>query len=64
MATSDKTEDKYIEREELRESFKKDSLRAWSAFEASGKHLTGEEADAWLARLEDGENTDAPESHD
>lgn len=64
MATFDKIDDRYTEREEMRESYKKDSLRAWSAFETNGKHLTGEEADAWLARLVDGEDTDAPKSHD
>jgi predicted transcriptional regulator len=45
-------------------SFKQDAVRAWDAFQANGKHLTGEEADAWLARLEDGEDTDIPECHD
>lgn len=54
----------YVEREEKRQSFKDDAVRAWNAFQANGKHLTGEEADAWLARLENGEDTDVPECHD
>ena len=43
---------------------KEDTLRVWDAFQANGKHLTGEEADAWLERLENGEDTDFPECHD
>ncbi|HEY4143503.1 CopG family ribbon-helix-helix protein [Pinirhizobacter sp.] len=54
----------YVEREEKRESFKNDALRAWQAFEANGKHLTGDEADAWLGSLENGEDKDIPECHD
>jgi len=50
--------------EEKRESIKNDALRAWNAFRGNGKHLTGEEANAWLARMEDVEDTDVPECHD
>jgi predicted transcriptional regulator len=50
----------YVEREEKRESFKQDALRAWSQYQATGQHVTQEEADAWLAKLERGEDADMP----
>lgn len=53
----------YVEREEKREQFRQHALAAWSDFQASGLHVTAEEADAWLARLEAGEDADAPECH-
>lgn len=39
----------YIEREEKRESFRQDALKAWDEYQATGLHVTAEEADAWLA---------------
>ncbi|CDH19185.1 CopG family ribbon-helix-helix protein [Xenorhabdus bovienii] len=53
----------YVEREEKRESFKQDALRAWEAYQENGLHLTLEEADDWLAKLEAGDNTELPECH-
>ncbi|RMH10310.1 MAG: ribbon-helix-helix protein, CopG family [Gammaproteobacteria bacterium] len=53
----------YVEREEKRESFKRDALRAWEAYQENGRHLTLEEADAWLAKLEAGEDAKLPECH-
>ena len=53
----------YVEREEKRESFKQDALRAWEAYQRTGLHLTLEEADAWLAKLENGEDVEPPECH-
>jgi predicted transcriptional regulator len=61
MATSIK---QYIDREDRREILKQDAQRAWSAYEADGRHLTMEEADAWLARLEGGEDVEPPACHD
>lgn len=54
----------YVEREEKREAFKQDALRAWEAYEENGLHLTLEEADSWLAKLEAGEDAELPECHD
>jgi len=42
---------------------KLDALRAWEEYQATGLHLTGEEVDAWLARLEAGEDIDPPAPH-
>lgn len=53
----------YVEREEKRESFKQDALRAWEAYRENGLHLTLEEADAWLAKLEAGDDAEPPECH-
>jgi len=44
----------YVEREEKREAFKQDALNAWEAYKNNGLHLTLEEADAWLNKLEAG----------
>lgn len=55
--------EQYVDREEMREKTRKDALDAWEHFEATGLHLTGEEADAWLARLEAGEDAEVPECH-
>ena len=53
----------YIEREEKREAFKQDALRAWNEYQATGQHLTLEEVDAWLAKLEAGEDVEPPKCH-
>lgn len=53
----------YVDREEKRESFKQDALRAWETFQESGQHLTLEEADGWLAKLEAGEDAELPKCH-
>ncbi len=53
----------YVEREEKRESFKQDALRAWEAYQENGLHLTLEEADAWLAKLEAGDDAELPKCH-
>lgn len=54
----------YVEREEKRESFRQDALHAWADYQATGQHVTMEEADAWLADLEAGQGAPAPECHD
>jgi predicted transcriptional regulator len=53
----------YVEREEKRESFKQDALRAWETYQKNGLHLTLEEADAWLEKLEVGEDVELPKCH-
>ena len=53
----------YVEREEKREAFKQDALRAWEGYQRTSLHLTLEEADAWLAKLEAGEDAELPECH-
>ena len=53
----------YVEREEKREAFRQDTLEAWEAYRTTGLHVTAEEADAWLTRLEQGEDVEPPECH-
>lgn len=42
----------YLEREEAREQMHQDALAAWRNYEETGLHVTGEEMDAWAAKLE------------
>ncbi len=53
----------YVEREEKRESFKQDAIRAWGHYQATGLHVTEDEADAWLAKLESGIDAEPPKCH-
>lgn len=53
----------YVEREEKREAFRRDGIRAWNEYQATGLHVALEEADAWLARLESGQDVEPPECH-
>ena len=53
----------YVEREEKREAFRQDTIKAWDAFQATGLHVSAAEADAWLAQLEQGNDVEPPECH-
>jgi predicted transcriptional regulator len=55
--------EQYVEREEKREQLRQSALTAWEDYQATGLHVTAEEADAWLARLEAGEDAEPPECH-
>lgn len=55
--------EQYIAREEANQQLRDDALAAWDQYQATGKHVTAEEADAWLAQLEAGQDTPPPESH-
>ena len=46
-----------------RERLRQDALAAWANYQATGKHVTEEEADIWLAELEAGKDVDPPECH-
>jgi predicted transcriptional regulator len=54
----------YLDREESREFVRRDAMAAWEAYQADGLHATGEDVDAWLAKLEAGEDVPPPECHD
>lgn len=51
----------YVDREEKRESFRQDTLKAWEEYRTTGKHVSGEDAEAWLAKLELGNDIEPPE---
>jgi predicted transcriptional regulator len=55
--------EQFVGREEKREAFRQDALKAWDDYQASGLHATAEEADAWLGKLEAGEDAEAPSCH-
>lgn len=56
--------EQYLHREEREEQLRQDLHAAWKEYEETGLHVTGEEADEWLAKLEAGEYADMPECHD
>ncbi|HKN20975.1 MAG TPA: hypothetical protein VJX73_06145 [Terracidiphilus sp.] len=47
----------------IRDQLRQAALAAWSDYQTTGLHLTEEEADAWLTRLEAGEDVEAPACH-
>jgi len=53
----------YVDREEKREAFRQDTLKAWEAYRTTGLHVTADEADAWLAQLEEGNDIEPPACH-
>jgi predicted transcriptional regulator len=53
----------YVEQEEKREAFRQDALSAWAEYETTGLHVTAQEADTWLAGLEDAQDIEPPEAH-
>jgi predicted transcriptional regulator len=55
--------EQYVGREEKRERLRQDALAAWNHYQSTGLHATAEEADAWLAKLEVGEDAETPECH-
>ena len=56
--------EQYVEREEKRERFRQDALAAWNHYQTTGLHVTAQEADAWLAKLEAGKDGSPPKCHD
>ena len=55
--------EQYVEREERRERLRHDALGTWTEYRATGLHVTGGEADAWLSRLEAGDDAEPPTPH-
>lgn len=53
----------YVEREEKREAFRQEGIRAWEEYQATGLHVTHDGADAWLAKLEQGQDVEPPACH-
>jgi predicted transcriptional regulator len=56
--------EQYVEREEKREQLRQHALAAWNHYQSTGLHLTAEEADSWLAKLEAGKKAAPPKCHD
>ena len=53
----------YVEREEKRETFRQDTLKAWEEFQATGLYTTAEEVDAWLASWSTDGELQTPKCH-
>ena len=53
----------YVNREEKREAFRQDTIKAWDEYRATGLHVTADAADAWLTELEQGKDIEPPECH-
>ena len=56
--------EQFVDREEKRQALRQVALEAWAEFNETGLHVTHDEADAWLARLEAGEEEKTPECHE
>jgi hypothetical protein len=52
-----------VEGEAPREELRQEALAAWDAYQATGRHVTAEEADSWLARLEADAGAEPPTPH-
>ena len=49
-----------IEPQRKNEQLRQDVLAAWNHYKATGLYVTAEEADAWMAKLEAGEDAEPP----
>lgn len=54
----------YVKREEAREDFRQEAVAAWEAYQANGRHLSGEEMETWLESWGTVGEAPLPECHD
>ena len=54
----------YVDREEARESLKQEALTSWTAYQETGRHLTGKEVCTWLNSWGTEAETKLPECHE
>jgi predicted transcriptional regulator len=54
----------YVEREEARESVKQEALASWTAYQETGRHLSGQEVRDWLSTWGTDKETEIPECHE
>ncbi|MBB1249827.1 CopG family ribbon-helix-helix protein [Rhizobium sp. G21] len=54
----------YVDREEAQESFKREALASWSAYQETGRHLTGQEVRTWLSTWGADDEKAMPECHE
>jgi predicted transcriptional regulator len=54
----------YVEHEEARERFKQDAMASWTAYQESGRHLTGQEVRTWLSTWGTEAEAELPECHE
>lgn len=53
----------YVEREEKRDAFRQEAIKAWEEFQETGLYATSEEVDAWLAGWGTDNELPAPVCH-
>jgi len=54
----------YVEREEARENFEREALDSWTAYQETGRHLSGEELRSWLDSWGNDTESEIPECHE
>jgi predicted transcriptional regulator len=54
----------YVEREEARESFRREALASWQEYQSTGRHLTGGEVRHWLNGWGGEAEAELPACHD
>ena len=54
----------YVEREEAKESFKREALASWKAYQETGRHLTGNEVKNWLEAWDTDKESQLPSCHE
>ena len=54
----------YVEREEASENFSREALAAWTGFQETGRHLTGQELRNWLNTWGTEKETGIPRCHE
>lgn len=55
--------EQYVSREEKREAFRQDALRAWDEYQETGLHATRGEVEEWLASWGADDEIPPPECH-
>lgn len=55
--------EQYVEREEKREAFRQETLKAWEAYQETGLHVTEAEVMTWLETWGDNNEKAAPVCH-
>lgn len=53
----------YVDREEKREAFRQDMIKAWEEYQETGLHATAAEVDTWLASWGTENELPAPVCH-
>ena len=53
----------YVDREERRETFRQDTIKAWEEYQETGMHATATEVDNWLASWGTENEVPAPVCH-
>lgn len=54
----------YVERGEARENFKREALASWTAYQETGRHLSGSEVRDWLNTWGTDRETETPQCHE